>query len=215
MLSVVSSLLLLAAALTVGYLVGRQASRGRIEKAIKSFETKLRAEIEAENKDTAVKMHKELAKIRNGIVDSAHAYQAIVRTIDEKISPWEDVAGVIGSTDSHALPLVIGTAEPQKRSEEKGDPGVEAAKETSKVRSDAKSDAGASASGETDTGATAEESIVTSGVQYRSDSEAAKHGSLAKDGEENSSQRDSSENAGMELASNQAKTPLRSEANQG
>ena len=101
----------------LGLILGRQSPASSLEQVKKETEEKVREELRLKQRDTAVTMHSEMVKIRNSIVDSAQAYQEIVKTIDKEIAPWQEVAALVDDTVTGALPLVIAMAETEDDSE--------------------------------------------------------------------------------------------------
>lgn len=104
---VVNLALVILASVYFGIIIGRQGNRKAIEKKVQDIARKVKEEAKQEQQDLAVDLHTELYRIRESIVDSAHAYQSAVKAVGDKLVPFEEVAGLLNNVSQHQLPLIL------------------------------------------------------------------------------------------------------------
>lgn len=119
--------LIIAACLYIGILLGKKRAEETLELRVEIEREKIRQQVKEQQTTLAVELHGELAKVRDSIVQSAHAYQHVVNAIDAKLAPWEDVQKALQIENPRDLPLLI-------NSEENGAEGNGAKENSSQVR---------------------------------------------------------------------------------
>lgn len=96
------------ACLAIGILLGKRFGGGNVDARVAAEREKMRQEVEAEHKQLAVELHGELSKVRESIIQSAQAYQNVVKSIDEKLAPWQEIQQSLETVSSAGeLPYLI------------------------------------------------------------------------------------------------------------
>lgn len=99
--------LVVLACIYIGLLLGKRSSRKELSARVEQEREKIKAEVKKEHTELAVELHGELSKVRDSIIQSAHAYQNVVNAIGEKLAPWEEVQKSLSDDAKKELPLLI------------------------------------------------------------------------------------------------------------
>jgi hypothetical protein len=99
--------IVVAASVYIGVLLGRKNSRSLAKQLVLQERERVRAEVKQEQTQIAADLHGELAKVRDSIIQSAHAYQSVVKTIGDKLAPWDEVQKALQIENPKDIPLLI------------------------------------------------------------------------------------------------------------
>ena len=97
-----------------GVIIGRQGNRKLFDEKVQAATEEAEQQAKQQQKELAVELHGELSKIRNSIVESAQAYQSVVKAVGEKLVPLEDMAEVLGADKKTQLPLFADEVTPSE-----------------------------------------------------------------------------------------------------
>lgn len=99
--------ILVLACVYIGLLLGKRSGNKEVSKRVEEERAKLKEQVEKEHTELASELHGELSKVRESIIQSAHAYQNVVSTLGEKLAPWDEVQKSLSVDKQGELPLLI------------------------------------------------------------------------------------------------------------